>query len=420
MFDYRAIVSLLLIVSVGGCATHKPMPEAAYGEQSHSLFGDIPDGLKASQVDVLYATDRAPDQTAESLQYGHDRSLSLAFGVARVDLGGDLSWDELVAWTLAQQPAPDTIEPSIESITEITRLPPSPYKFVRDARGKVMVEPSISAERAKVQEIIRETIRSRLDLTDRKQVYIHIHGIKEPFPDPLIQMAISYHLYGRQGVPIVYSWPAGEPGLLRGYTRDRESGEFTIFHLKEFLRTIIAMDEIEQINITAHSRGTDVLTTALRELVIEARASGADAREALKIGQVIMLAADLDVQVVGQRATAEALSFAVERLTVYVNERDAAIAVSAGLFGSEERVGGVELEDTGSTAAKRLDQDGNVDVIFYQGKEGGFLGHSYYQAPVVLADIFLLLDGRPPGASYGRPLKPLAPSIWQIDDGYLQ
>jgi esterase/lipase superfamily enzyme len=70
----------------------------------------------------------------------------------------------------------------------------------------------------------------------------------------------------------VYSWPAGQAGLLRGYSGDRESGEFTVFHLKEFIRTIAAIDEVEKINFSAHSRGTDVILTALRELIIEARA----------------------------------------------------------------------------------------------------------------------------------------------------
>ena len=73
----------------------------------------------------------------------------------------------------------------------------------------------------------------------------------------MLVIAELWHFLGRQGVPILYTWPAGFGGL-RGYTRDRESGGFTIFHLKQFLRLLASTPELEELNIIAHSRGTDV------------------------------------------------------------------------------------------------------------------------------------------------------------------
>jgi len=411
---------LVLILMVAGCVTHKPMPEGVYGEQRVELFADVPDTLRSPEVDILYATDRALDEDEGVLLYGHERSFSLAFGTARVDLDKDISWDDLVAWTTAQAPAPETINPEAASVTELTRLPPTPYEYTLGKQGKLVLDPEVAAERADAQKEIQGAIRKRLDLTDRKQVYLHVHGIKEPFEDPLILMAISYHLYGRQGVPIVYSWPAGEPGVLRGYTRDRESGEFTIFHLKDFIRTIAAMDEIEQINISAHSRGTDVIITALRELAIEARASGVDPRNTLKIDNLVLLAPDLDVDVTSQRAMAEGLPFALGRVTIYVNQHDVALALSKQLFASTDRLGELDPAEITAAQEERLEKAGNVDVVFYSGGEGGTLGHSYYQAPAILADIFLLYDGKLPGSSHGRPLERLGESMWALDDGYLQ
>ncbi|MHC4102689.1 MAG: alpha/beta hydrolase [Planctomycetota bacterium] len=78
----------------------------------------------------------------------------------------------------------------------------------------------------------------------------------------------------REGVAIAYTWPAGLPGLLQGYNYDRESSEFTVFHLKQLVRALVSMSEVEGISLLAHSRGTDGAITALRELVIEARAGG--------------------------------------------------------------------------------------------------------------------------------------------------
>ena len=258
-----------------------------------------------------------------------------------------------------------------------------------------------------------------MELAGRKQVHMYIHGIKDEFGETLIRLAVGYHLFGRQDIPILYSWPAGEPGLLQAYTRDRESGEFTIFHLKQFLRTIAAMEEIEQINISAHSRGTDVILTALRELVIEARAAGRDPRKTLRIGNLVLIAPDLDVEVISQRATAEALTFAFGRVTIYVNEHDTAIRVSTQLFESDQRIGSVDPSELTDWQKRSLEQTNNIDVIFYSGGEGGFLGHSYYRAPVILADIFLLFEGKLPGAANGRPLAPLGDSMWSIDDNYL-
>ena len=418
---YRAVcLHLVLIFLVASCVTHKPMPEAVYGEQRERLFTDVPETLRSTEVDILYATDRAKDEDRGVLFYGHERSFSLAFGTAIVDLDKDITWDDLVAWTTTQPRAPETIKPEVESVTELIRLPPTPYTYARGERGELVLDPKTAAKRTDVEKQIQKTIKERLALTERKQVYMHIHGIKEPFEDPLILMAMSYHVYGRQGVPIVYSWPAGEPGFLRGYTRDRESGEFTIFHLKDFIRTVAAIDEVEEINISAHSRGTDVVLTALRELVIETRASGVDPLNTFKIANLVLLAPDLDTDVTSQRVMAEGLHFAVGRVTIYVNQHDVALAISKQLFASGQRLGEFDPAEITEVQKERMEAAKNIDVVFYSGEEGGSLGHSYYQAPVILADIFLIYDGKLPGSSNGRPLKQLDNSMWLIDDSYMQ
>ena len=49
------------------------------------------------------------------------------------------------------------------------------------------------------------------------------------------------------------------------------------------------------------------------------------------------------------------------------------------------------------------------------------LNHSYvFSNPAVLSDLILVLrDGRPPGATYGRPLNQPAEGIWELTDAYL-
>ena len=42
-------------------------------------------------------------------------------------------------------------------------------------------------------------------------------------------------------VPVAYSWPAGSKGLIRGYTYDHDSSEFTVYHLKQMLHALADM-----------------------------------------------------------------------------------------------------------------------------------------------------------------------------------
>ena len=219
-------------------------------------------------------------------------------------------------------------------------------------------------------------------------------------------------------MPIYYSWPAGQSGFISGYSYDRESGEFTIYHLRQLLRALGRVPEVEQINMIAHSRGTDVLISALRELTIEARAAGFDPRTQYNIGELVLVAPDMDVEVSTQRIIAEGLGQSVEHLTFYVNEDDRAIALAQSLFSSKRRIGQINPEDLTEKQKHFLREVGNVDIIFYRGSAGGSFGHSYYETPEVLSDIFMLGEGRRAGAEHGRPLEPIGPHLWVIQDGY--
>ena len=53
-----------------------------------------------------------------------------------------------------------------------------------------------------------------------------------------------------------------------GYFRDREAGDSSVYHAKEFLRMIAEISEVEDIDIVADSRSTSVMTEALRDMVI--------------------------------------------------------------------------------------------------------------------------------------------------------
>lgn len=146
-------------------------------------------------------------------------------------------------------------------------------------------------------------------------------------------------------MPIVYTWPAGYPGLF-GYTYDRESGGFTIYHLRQALTLIPSMPEVEKIHLIAHNRGTDVAVAAVRELTIAARAAGINPRKKFKIHNLVLAAPDLDVQVAQQRIAGEKLAYSAHRFTIYTSPADQAIGIASKLFASPRgRIGTLGLEN---------------------------------------------------------------------------
>ena len=212
-----------------------------------------------------------------------------------------------------------------------------------------------------------------------------------------------------------------------GYTYDRESSEFTVYHLRQALRLISGFPEVEKIHLIAHSRGTDVALNAVRELMIEARALGSDPRQRLKIHDMILAAPDLDLQVAAQRIVGDHLSTGVHRFTVYASPKDKAIGIAARLFASPRgRLGTLGIEELPDAVRSVLDYSrSNLAIINFQGASdvapsgGDRFGHSYFRnAPTVSSDLVLMLrDDLDPGAP-GRPLESLGQKFWSVPLGY--
>jgi esterase/lipase superfamily enzyme len=233
-------------------------------------------------------------------------------------------------------------------------------------------------------------------------------------------MAQLWHFLGRFGVPIVYAWPAGRGGL-RGYATDRESGEFTVFHLKQFLRAIADCPDVERVHIIAHSRGSDVILTALRELTEYYKGTGQRPGEALKLGNLILAAPDIDWQVFAERVAAEQLLAVAERTTIYLSPDDKAIRLATILFDSGRRLGQLFVSDLSNRQRDVLRDLRNLAVVDARIQQGDFLGHGYFYANrAVSSDLILVLrDGRDPGAENGRPLELEESVFWRIRDDYL-
>ena len=259
------------------------------------------------------------------------------------------------------------------------------------------------------------------------RVLIYVHGVKTSFDKSIYTTTELWHYLGREFVPIAYSWPAGHPGLLRGYTYDRESSEFTVFHFKRFLAWLAKHPEVEGIHVISHSRGTGVVLTAIRELTIEAHASGQLTLESFKLRNVVIAAPDISLEVGLQRTGREGTLWAAKRWTTYTSRHDKAIGASQWLFGGL-RVGETGIDSVSDAyrnwmhnlpASVRAERQA---VIQYLGRTGGAFGHDYFREdPAVASDLVLTVRyGHAPGAEHGRPLNHKAGFFWAIDDDYLE
>ncbi|MFQ5575047.1 MAG: alpha/beta hydrolase [Terriglobia bacterium] len=387
-----------------------------YVDSKSNPFAAVPPEFRNNQVDVLYATDRKPiKQDDGRLQYGIGRSTSLAFGSCVVEIGKDIPWDTLVANSRVHDRS-ISLELTVREITEYARFPDTPVLLVRGKKDFI-VDPAVESRYTAVAGKLRQELNARLARTPRKEAYIFIHGVNNTFETAVVVIAELWHFLGRQGVPILYTWPAGRAGLLKGYTYDRESSEFTIYHLKEFIRILATTPALEKIHIIAHSRGTDVAASAVRELVIEARAAGVDPHVQFKIGNLILVAPDLDLDVVTQRLGAERFFLGSERLTVYVSEEDQAIALAGWLFTSRRRIGHLRPEDFTAEQRKILERLRKTQFIDVRVPSAG---HAYFRTdPSASSDLILLLrENRDPGIANGRPLIEHIVNFWELYKGY--
>jgi len=394
-------------------------------DENRNFYGDLAPELENTEVQLLYITDRVPEQHEQGdLRYGYERSPSLAFGTAVVDLGVDITWDELLEASRTQRRL-KPVKLELREVKEIMRGPKSPLPYT-EIDGRIVEEPALVADREETIEVFRLLMAQQLELTPRKDVFIFVHGYHNSFTDAAFAMAELWHFLGRIGVPIVYTWPAGYPGLF-GYTYDRESSEFTVYHLRQVLAFISGMPEVEKIHLIAHSRGTDVAIAAVRELTIAARAVGINPREKFKIHNLVLAAPDLDVQVAMQRIAGDKLALSAHRSTIYTSPADKALGVAAKLFASPRgRVGTLGLENVPDNTRAAIEfGEENIAFVNFSGTSGvsgsqaDRYGHSYFRdAPTVSSDLVLMLrDDLDPGTP-GRPLEPMGSKFWHIPPAY--
>lgn len=409
---------LVLLPILAACSTVHKLPSTPniYSADAPYPGHNIAASEQGVVADIFYVTDRNAILESGDLQgYDDQRSESMAFGIATVGFGSNVSWDELVKISQVKSNR-TSVDVQINSVNEVERFPATPLIFSATPDG-IIIDANEATQYRQSTATMQNIVAARLEAANQSDVILYIHGFNNSFEDAVLDLNDVWHFSGRQAVPIAYSWPSGSGNLL-GYFTDRESGEFTVYHLKETIRLLSSMPQVENIHIIAHSRGTDIATTALRELVIETRAYGHDPVTALKVENLILAAPDLDYGVVTQRLIAEKFGPAFGQITIYMNESDSALGISQMLM-KGLRFGRLTANEQSDREAQIFENIRNVSFINVEGVKG-FVGHGYFsEHPGALSDIVTLIStSSPPGTSL-RPLTKVENNFWSLDRSYL-
>jgi esterase/lipase superfamily enzyme len=430
MMRWAAVVPFVLVALVmAGCAEPTllmPTP-SLYARGNFDPYADVPPALRTSGVDVVYLTDREREasEPAGGVRYGHLRSRSVAFGIAHVEFGHGVSWDDLVQATRSSKRR-TRLPMRVTSTTEMGRFSPTPKSLVEppsSTSAATLLDPPPSPARAEADETLgraEQVLSQQLAASPVKDVYLFVHGFNNDFYDSVTTIAELWHFFGRQGVPVAYSWPAGHTGWITAYHYDRESSEFTVYHLKQMIRRIAENPDVHRLHIIAHSRGTDVVLSALRELHLEISGSGRSTQDVLKLGTLVLAAPDLDFEVMVQRAITARLQFVPRRAIVYVCAKDDALSLSSWLFGGMMRLGKLQSRVFTAKELSAMRGKTSVEIIDARISEAGSFGHDYFHSsPAVSSDLVLVMRyDAAAGAENGRPLKIEDGEFWMVDDQY--
>jgi alpha/beta hydrolase family protein DUF900 len=231
---------------------------------------------------------------------------------------------------------------------------------------------------------------------------VFIHGYRVAFKDALYTVAKIVKDIKFEGRAYLYSWPSRES--LTGYFEDLDNSEQAEPFFQSFMRMLMRDAHIYEVDLIAHSMGSQSMLRAVAALrsIFDTERAGAEGRRrkgkvtnSIRIGQMIFAAPDVARSVFGQKI--DRLAPYADRVTVYVSANDLALSASKVIRGGLPRMG--ELSDNGEPALvdnrKVHIIDATLNQSWYQRFFGGGYGHDYLsQAKPVLDDIKDILTGK--------------------------
>jgi esterase/lipase superfamily enzyme len=408
---------IILIIYLSGCATDKfyeielmPAPDV-YEKGLIDLFSDR-NPLKAIPYEgILYATDRQPSD-ADHHFYLNERGYLTRLGSARIEMGPQgISWEEARRMSLLKNRT-DKYPLKVVGVEELGIL---------DRSITVFTDPAmISSDPRQPAERFAGLVNTKLNRSQRKDIYIYLHGFKVVFENPLLVATELWHFLGYDGVFIAYAWPSTPSRW--AYFSDIETAELTAHNLRLFLKFLAEETEAERIHIIGYSAGTRVVVTTLLQLaLLHAEQDKSSIQDKLRIGHVILVGSDVDRQLFGAYLVDGLLNVPAS-VSVYVSKSDRALGVSRWLF-RRDRLGQMwQGRQIHPATVDFLRQAENLHIINVTEAEGAATGngHAYFRkSPWASSDILVSLLYNLKPAERGLEKDAELP-IWTFPPDYIQ
>ncbi|GEM_PF-1560343 len=305
-----------------------------------------------SRVRIFYATDRQRGGDAPNEFYGDQRRLDES-GAAL-----DLGYCEV---SVPYGHTPGEVErPSVWKL----EFRENPMKHV----VLLNVQP---VEHSRWQADVRASVSESED----RSALVFVHGFNVDFASAARRTAQMKYDLGFPGAAILYSWPAPA-----NYVECEGNAMWTLPHLMEFLTRYVQQSGAAKIHLVAHSMGTRVLTTALKEL------AASPAAAPVRYDEIILAAPDIDAAIFKQQIAPRIVN-AAERISIYSSSQDWALVASKKAH-RYKRLG------EGGENVTTFPEWPQIEVLDASNVDESLLGHSYYgNSPTILRDVRGVLAG---------------------------
>ncbi len=218
-------------------------------------------------------------------------------------------------------------------------------------------------------------VRDNINESQDKAALVFVHGFNVDFASAARRTAQMKYDLGFQGAAILYSWPAPS-----NYVECEGNAIWTLPHLMEFLTEYVQQSGAAKIHLIAHSMGTRVLSTALKELA-QSRAPAP-----VRYNQIILAAPDIDASIF-KRQIAPQIVNGAERISIYSSSQDWALVASKKAH-RYKRLG------EGGENLTTFPEWPQIEVLDASDVDESLLGHSYYgDSPTILRDVRGVLAG---------------------------
>jgi esterase/lipase superfamily enzyme len=326
------LLAAALVAGLAACA----VPGASPGRTAASPAA-------ARQVDVFFATNRAPEVDGGHY-FGSERGV-MSFGISHVGIppGHVMGRKE---------------EPSVFK-----------FQWAPDEHKHIKVRDVVRLRRTDFFERLTSAVSESPD----GKIMIFVHGYNTEFKQAARDLAQFANDLKFSGPILLFSWPS--QGSLTGYTVDETNAEWAQPDFVELLNTLLETVAARNVYLVAHSMGNRILGRGMTTLSGD-RLTG----DLIVFREIVMIAPDIDADVFRQDI-APRLERTGIHVTLYASSNDRALMASKAFHGYAR---------AGDAGAGLLVVDG-VETVDASDVSAGLLGHSYFaEDRRIMEDIFSL------------------------------